>query len=267
MGKASSNKKVARAAGIGGGRTYRGRTPWTYFGVIALIVVLGLVGTVTSRDRRLSQINNQGGSQPKVGTTWHEGYAVYECGKFVPAITKASNPQGITILDGNPGVILVQPTVKAAAGKNATLGKFASAAGMRLNAAELQVPGGTLYQDGAKCEGQPGHVYVKQFAYAGATVGQLYNGDTKHKQLPKLDPRDVPLADQVLVTIAFVPASDASKIPPPPDYVNTGLNSVGTSSTSSTTTPPANSSSTTTPTTAATTSTTAARTTSTTTKK
>jgi hypothetical protein len=252
MGKASSNKKVARAAGIGGGRTYRARTPWTYFGVIALIVVLGIVGTVSSRDRRLSQINGRGGTPPTVGTTWHEGYAVYECGKFADAITKASNPQGITT--NTPGVILVQPKVKAAAGKNATLGKFASAAGIKLNAAELQIPGGTLYQDGSTCQGQPGHVYVKEFAYAGATVGKLYNG--KPGQLPKLDPRDVPLKDQVLVTIAFVPASDASKIPPPPDYVNTNLNNSGTSSTSSTTTPPATTPGTAPPTTAATTSTT-----------
>lgn len=258
MGKASSNKKVARAAGIGGGRTYRGRTPWTYFGVIALIVVLGVLGTINSRDRRLSQINNKGGTPPTVGTTWHEGYAVYECGKFADAITKASNPQGITT--NTPGIILIQPKVKAAAGKNATLGKFASAAGIKLNAAELQLPGGTRYTDGTTCQGQPGHVYVKEFPYAGATVGQIYNGKrgpNGEKPLPKLDPRDVPLKDQVLVTIAFVPASEASKIPPPPDYVNTNLNNAATSSTSSSTTPPATTApSTTTPPTTATTSTT-----------
>jgi hypothetical protein len=268
MGKASSNKKVARAAGIGGGRTYRGRTPWTYFGVITLIVVLGVVGTVTSRDRRLSQINQKGGTPPTVGTTWHEGYAVYECGKFVEPITRASDPQGITT--ETPGIILIQPKVKAAAGKNATLGKFASAANMKLNAAELQVPGGTLYQDGSSCQGQPGHVYVKEFAYAGATVGQLYNG--KKGQLAKLDPRDVPLKDQVLLTIAFVPASEASKIPPPPDSVNTALNNSAGSSTSTSTTLPATTPSTTTPTgtpttTATTSTTTASSTTSTTTKK
>ena len=245
MGKPSSNRKVARAAGIGGGRTYRGRTPWTYFGVIVLIVVLGVVGTVASRERRLTQINNRGGTQPTVGTTWHEGYAVYECGKFVPALTKATNPQGITLDNGLPGVILVQPKVKAAAGHNATLGKFSAATGMKLNAAELQVPGGTLYQDSATCEGSPGHVYVKQFAYAGATVGQLYNGAAH--QLARLDPRDVPLQDQVLITIAFVPASDASKIPPPPAYVNTSLNSTAASSTSSTTTPATTTPATTTP--------------------
>jgi hypothetical protein len=117
---------------------------------------------------------------------------------------------------------------------------------MTLNAAELQVPHGKLYQDGDKCQGKPGHVYVKHFAYAGATTGQLYNGQTQKctkpgqtncGQLPKLDPRNVPLQDQELLTIAFVPSDEASKVPPPPDYVNTNLKNAAASSTSTTTTP------------------------------
>lgn len=263
MGKASSNKKVARAAGTGGGRTYRGRTPWTYFGVIAVVVVLGIVGTITSRDRRFAQINSQGNTPPTVGTTWHEGYAVYACGKFLPAIQHAKDPQGITT--STPGIILIQPKVKAVAGKNATLGKFANAVGMTLNAAELQLPGGTLYQDGNKCNGQPGHVYVKEFAFVGDNVGRLYNG--AKGQLPKLDPREIPLQDQELLTIAFVPSSDASKIPPPPKDVGTALNALNSSSSSSTTIPAATTPATTTPAPATTTPTTAPATTSTTTKK
>lgn len=234
MGKASSNKKVARAAGIGGGRTYRGHTPWSYFGVIALIVLLGIVGTVTSRDHRLSQINNQGNTAPTVGTTWHEGYAVYACGKFLPLVQHAKNPQGITT--NQAGIILIQPKVKAVAGKNATLGKFTSAAGITLNAAEIQLPGGTLYQDGNKCDGKAGHLYVKQFEFVGDKVGRLYNG--AKGQLPKLDPRNVPLQDQALITIAFVPASDASKIPPPPSETAAALNALNSSSSSSQSTTP-----------------------------
>lgn len=235
MGKASSNKKVARAAGTGGGRTYRGRTPWSYFGIIALIVVLGIVGTWTSRDRRLGQINGKGNTAPTVGTTWNEGYAVYECGKFMPAIKTTSDPQGITTTTA--GVILIKPKAKSVAGKNATLGKFASAVGMKLNAAELQLPGGKLYVNGNTCEGQPGHVFVKEFPYAGATFGKLYDG--KKGQLAALDPDVIPLKDQTLLTIAFVPASDSSKIPPPPTYVNTNLNAAGNSSSTSSTTTPA----------------------------
>ena len=242
MGKASSSKKVARAAGIGGGRVRRRQTPWGYYGIIVLIVILGVAGTVASRQHRDSQINSAGNSAPAVGTTWHEGYGVYECGKFVPAVsTKAPDPQGITTR--TDGVITIAPTVKAAAGKNATLGKFADAVGLKVNAAALQLPGGKLYQDGTTCDGKPGHVYIKQFAGPTDTVGQLFNGGKG--QLPKLNPTQVPLKDNYLLTIAFVPSSDATSIPPPPaSVINSVKSFMAQESSSSTTTPSASSSST-----------------------
>jgi hypothetical protein len=260
MGKASTSKKVARAAGISGGRTYRRQTPWGYFGVIVLIVILGVVGTVASRERRLSELKGQGTVPPTVGQVWNEGYGFYLCGKFADPISiKSKDPQGITTRTA--GLIDIAPTTKLAAGKNATLGKFVSAVGMTLNAAELKLPGGKLYQDGDSCEGQPGHVYVMQFAYIGAPTGQLYNGDTKDHQLAKLDPRDVPLGDDELITIAFVPANKASSIPAPPSYVTQALTkfqaSESTSTTTSTTVAGATSPATTVPTTATTTATTA----------
>src|SRR5438874_1552697 len=44
MGKASSTKKVTRAASTGGGRTNRGRTPWLWYLSIGLGVALGMAG-------------------------------------------------------------------------------------------------------------------------------------------------------------------------------------------------------------------------------
>ena len=242
MGKASSNKKVARAAGIGGSRTlHRRQTPWGYFAVIALIVVLGIVGTVSSRDHRLAVRNNVGNTPPTVGQSpaWNEGYAVYVCGKFLPPISSSANPDGIYTDKPGSGIIHISPKKKSVAGKNATLGKVASAVGMGLNAAELQVPGGKQYINNDSCEGSSGHVYVKQFSFVGDVTGQLYNGDTKDHQLARLDPRDVPLMDQVMITIAFVPASKASSIPPPPGYVSTKLTALAVSSSSTSTTVPA----------------------------
>lgn len=211
MGKASSNKKVARAAGTGGGRTGRGRIAWTYYGVIALVVVLGIAGTAMSRNRYHNQVNRRGGVPPTVGTVWNEGLGIYECGKFVANIKLSRDPNGITTQAD--GIIHIHPTTKSAAGKNATLGKFASSVGMKLNAGEVQVPGGKLYRDGDKCGSQVGHVYVKQFAFIGDTTGQLQNGD----------PRNVALQNQALVTIAFVPSGDKAKIPPPPPDVVANL--------------------------------------------
>lgn len=248
MGKASSSKKVARAAGIGGGRAHRRHTPWAYFGVIGLIVALGLAGTVFSRHQRDEQIAAAGSSGAlAVGTTNYEAYAVYVCGKFVPPVkTPAADPDGITAWTpaaGTPaatdgGVIQIAPTNKDVAGKNATLGKFASAVGIKLNAAELQMPGGRLYLEGNSCEGKPGYVYIKQFSSAQDSVGKLYNG--AKGQLPKDNPIDVPLTSGGIITIAFVPASDASAIPAPNPDVDSELaaaENAAAAASSATTTP------------------------------
>jgi hypothetical protein len=245
MGKASSTKKVARAASTGGSRAHR-RVPWTYYSVIAVIAILGVLLTWTSRDRRLSQINAAGtNTAPTVGTVWHEGYAIYVCGQFLPAIASNKSPDGIHTQTPGNGIITIAPTVKSAAGKNATLGKFASAVGMTLNSAELQIPGGKVYLDGDSCEGKAGHVYVKQFNDVGDKTGKLFNG--AKGQLPKLDPRDIPFIDQDLLTIAFVPASAAANIPAPPASVDTALNNLIASTSTTTSSVPAA----TTPTTAA----------------
>ena len=227
MGKASSNKKVARAAGTGGGRRSGGRTPWSYYGVLALVVVLGVLGAVVSKQHRDSQIAGAGSVPPTVGgTPWNEAFAVYECGKFVPNITTTKDPVGITT--NGDGVIRIHPYVKSAAGKNATLGKFATSVGMKLNAAEIQVPGGHLYHDGDTCDGKVAHIYVKQFAYAGDPTGHLLNQN----------PSSVLLEDQQMLTVAFVPSADKGSIPAPPASVQSALKAAAASPSTSTTAPP-----------------------------
>lgn len=229
MGKASSNKKVARAAGIGGGRTNRSRTPWTYYGAILLVLVLGVAGTWVSRNQHLHKVSAAGTGAPTVGVNppWYEAYGVYECGRFVPAIKTVSHSKS-GIETTIKGIIKIQPTAKAYAGKNATLGVFASTMGMKLNAAEVQVPGGHLYQDGDTCQGKTGELFVKTFPDYTDTVGTISTQD----------PRSILLASGTMVTIAFVPKADKSKIPPPPSYAIDALKkqlSATTTTTSSTT--------------------------------
>ena len=216
MGKASSSKKVARAAGTGGGRANRNSTPWTYVSLLALIVVIGLALTFTSRNRAhvlknaLSTANAT--VQPTVGgTAWNEGLAVYICNAFVAPITATSDPEGITTT-GN-GVIHIAPKVKAAAGKNATLGELARSVGMSLSGSQLQLPGATKHVNGDDCSGKPAKVYIKQFAYAGAPTGNILTQD----------PASIPLADKALLTVAFVPPADKSRIPAPPASIQAAL--------------------------------------------
>ena len=117
---------------------------------------------------------------------------------------------------------------------------------MKLNAAELQVPGGKLYQDGDTCKGKPAHVYVKQFAFAGDTTGT-----SAERRLR----RNVLLQDQSLLTIAFVPASDKDTDPAAPGLRHHQPHKLAATSPTTTTvlgTTPTTATPSTTPTTAAT---------------
>jgi hypothetical protein len=255
MGKASSSKKVARAAGTGGGRTNRGRTPWMYYGAILAVIILGTAAVVTSRNHRLKTISASGLTPPRVGQDhWHVAYGIDICGKFQPAITNQTDPVGVHT--HGDSVIHVHPFVDSAAGKNATLGKFASTVKMTLNSGELKVPGGKDYRDGDSCEGKPGRVQVQLFSSVTDKVGTLWPGD----------PRDVPLQDQHMLTIAFLP--QGATIPPPPAQAIFNLqhlNDVATPTT--TTTTPGATASTTVPVSTAPTTTAPASTPSTTAKK
>jgi hypothetical protein len=224
MGKASSSKKVARAAGTGGGRTNRGRTPWMYYGAIVLVAVLGTAAVVTSRDHRLSTINAAGQTTPPLVNTdhWHVAYGIDLCGKMQAPITSTDNPDGIHTK--GDGVIYVEPTADKVAGKNATLGKFASAVHMTLNAGELKVPGGHDYHDSDDCEGKPGQVQVQVFTSPSDTTGSL----------AKVDPQDIPFTDQSMLTIAFLPKG--AKIPAPPAAAVTALKTLVAAAAAATTT-------------------------------
>jgi hypothetical protein len=208
MGKASTAKKVARAAGTGGGRTNRGRIPWLYYLAIFIVVMLGTLTIVQSRDSRLNKLSLAGLTTPPVPNKdhWHVAYAVYLCDKFAPPITDQNDPKGIHT--HGDGIIHVHPTARDSAGANATLGVFASAVHMTLNAGELKLPGGHDYRDGDKCGSKSGRVRVRVFTSQADTVGK----DST------LDPRKVPMVNGELLTIAFAPVD--AKLPPPPSAAN-----------------------------------------------
>ena len=67
------------------------------------------------------------------------------------------------------------------------------------------MPGGKDYRDGDSCEGKPGQVQVQVFASPTDTVGHAVG---------RCDPRNVPLQNDQLLTIAFLPKG--ATIPPPP---------------------------------------------------
>jgi hypothetical protein len=119
MGKASSSKKVARAARAGG-RVSSGQPRSLLFpGVVALVVVLGLSLVLYARNDRQSQ--DMGGT-PQLGDHIHLSFGVNVCGEWLPDLPAFESRVGIHT--HSDGVIHVHPYSQLGVGANATLGKY-----------------------------------------------------------------------------------------------------------------------------------------------
>lgn len=197
MGRASSSKKVARAASTGGGRTTRGARPLGWYAAIVLVVALGVSGIVFSRAERRTELAAGDNSAPVANTDhWHVAYGVYLCDKFAPPITDETDPKGIHT--HSDGIVHVHPFVRSSAGKNAKLAVFADAAKFTLTDTEIKLPGGKSFKEGeTKCGGKDAIVQVK----AGDKV--ITEGIANIK-----------FADRQLMTIAFAPKG--AELPQPP---------------------------------------------------
>ena len=231
MGKASSSKKVARAARTGGGRTRRGSTSWMWPTMMAIVVVLGTAGVVYSREQRQPDTSRPLASGAgKQGDHWHAAIGFDICGSFAPNISAAADPLGIHTHDD--GIVHVHPFSSRSAGKNAKLGVFFDTVGAKVTSTQLKLPNQDAKKNGEKCEGKAATVQVKIWATRDpADEGTVFKGD----------PGDIRLTDGQLITVAFVP--DGTDIPRPPSEPQLdALNDVGTTPVpdelaSSTTTP------------------------------
>jgi Predicted solute binding protein len=119
MGKASSAKKVARAARAGG-RISSGQPRSLLFpGALLLVIVLGTSLIVYARaDRR----NEDLGGVPQLGDHIHQAIAVDICGEFQPDIPTFESDVGIHT--HGDGVIHIHPFSQLGVGANATLERF-----------------------------------------------------------------------------------------------------------------------------------------------
>ncbi len=119
MGKASSAKKVARAARAGG-RVSSGQPRSLLFpGVLTLVVVLGVSLVAYARaDRRSDDL----GGVPQLGDHIHQAFAVYACGEKLPDLPTFESQVGIHT--HGDGVIHIHPFSQLGVGANATLERY-----------------------------------------------------------------------------------------------------------------------------------------------
>ena len=198
MGRASSSKKVARAASTGGGRTARGSRPLGWYAAIALVTLLGIAGIVFSRAEYRQEIAAGTDGTPPIANQdhWHAAYGIYACDEFLPPLMDERDPKGIH--SHADGIIHIHPFVRSAAGRNATLQVFADAIGLELEDDRIEVPGGETYDAGDDdCDGKDAIVQVKV-----------------NDKIVTEEIANIKLNDGDLLTIAFAP--EDAELPPPP---------------------------------------------------
>ncbi len=154
MGKASSSKKVARAARAGG-RVSSGQPRSLLFpGVLTLIVVLGLALVVYARNDRLQDDLD---GVPQLGDHIHQAFAVNVCGEFLTNIPEFESAVGIHT--HGDGVMHIHPFSQLGVGANATLDRFLKDARdeggleVSLSSSKLEWLGETAEEGTTECEG------------------------------------------------------------------------------------------------------------------
>lgn len=205
MGKASSNKKVARAASTGGGRTARGRKPWLWYGTLTVFVALGVFLITSSRADYID--GKTASTPPSLKDHWHVAYGIYICDEFVPALGDKNNDR-LGVHSHEDGLIHIHPKSKRAAGKNAKLDRFLEEVDATVEIDSIEVPGRKKVENGDKCGKQEGEVVVKTWDNQADTEGKLVKGD----------PGDLRFKENQIITIAFVP--EGTELEQPPSVAN-----------------------------------------------
>jgi hypothetical protein len=198
MGKASSSKKIARAARAGGRAAGVRQRNLMFPAAIGAILLGGSAMVAFAwNDHR-----DKASSVPPVANEdhWHAAYGIYVCGEWQAPIPEYENPNGIHT--HGDGVVHIHPFSASAAGENATLGEFLETAGVDLSNGTLQI-GDEKWEEGTdECDGKEAELVVAKWQDVQTT--------TKKPALIPSDFGDTRFRDDGEgYTIAFVPVDQA----------------------------------------------------------
>lgn len=177
MGKASSSKKVARAARAGSTSKGPERKELGFPLAIAVTVLLGSALVLYARGHEDTVV------EPRLGTTWFAGYGIYNCDKWEAPLTPPTDDlNGITLLGdfSSPtgGVIRISPIIPDAAGARATMGRLFEAIGATASDDKIEFANGPVLDGGAQCGDTPAELKVVRFDAADSSAdGQATTRD------------------------------------------------------------------------------------------
>ncbi len=168
---------------------------------------------------------------PVVGTSWKEAIGFDICGTFQNNLPPSSNTSSVGITTDGNGIIDISPKSKAESGSKATLGYFVNHyTGLTLTSNTVQYPGQIEHKNGEVCPGLKGSANVEVWVF-----NSLLD-KTGHKITT--NPDNLKLANQALITVAFVPSGSKVTQPPSATALQVANTTVPQTSTPSVSVPP-----------------------------
>ena len=198
MGKASSSKKVARAARAAGRPGARKNYTWP--ALISIVVVLGVFGVILSR----GNTDSASAGPPVITDHWHEAYGIYLCGSWASNLP-AQVHSGIHT--HGDGLIHVEPTTHQETGKNANVGKFVKdfGQGLVISQSEIHLPNGTkAYKDGGDCGAKRADVSIWFWKNVSDKKPKLLTGSLSSMHIE----------NNSAIVFAFLPKGQTPPLPP-----------------------------------------------------
>jgi hypothetical protein len=200
MGKASSAKKVARAARAGGKVTGQRRNIGFPAAIVAIVVLgIGLIA--------FARQSTPGGGSPALGEHWHAAYGIYDCDTYLPPQSdEGEDREGIHTHED--GLMHIHPFLTRVSGKGANLEAFGRQIGMEITDDSFSVDGGLDRENGDDCDGEPGEV-------------QLVTWDSPTDEEPTIRRKNLAKyapPDGSVWVLAFVP--EGTEVPKPESVAN-----------------------------------------------
>lgn len=222
MGKASSAKKVARAARAGGSRRPGQRRALGFPIVIASVVILGSVLVLVARSSRDANAEPRSQADGVDAQHWHAAFGFSFCGEFqrttdsgAPLVDIGADALGIHT--HGDSVIHIHPFIDSAGGRNARMQIFFDQVGLEVSDSVIAFPDGEDWDEEADTctvdgEEVPGQIVIARWQDAQDAADGERPTEVLTDDFGSIRFRN----DREYYTFAFVPEGELEDIPARP---------------------------------------------------